>query len=485
MVNPNPFQNYPPRTQVHSAQTIPAMGWGLLPETNELFSNAWPILSREENELVLHILEAFYLLPSEKQTDEDLVQLLFSYCNVNHIHLDTDQREYVQAILHQHAREAGPLTPLLHHSELEEIAITGIGREHPVRVYWVERGWVNTPLYFSDETFLITLLNRLALASGKRLSAHTPILNAQLAGNFRLHASIFPVCPSRVEASIRRYVVRATRPEHLLSTGVISPEALAYVVSALESDCNVLIVGNTGSGKTTTLNALLGCLPARERVILVEETPELSVAHEHVVRLTPSASEHASLSALIRETLRMRPDRVVVGEIRFPEEARAFMESVLAGQGKGTYATFHGHSAAEALSRLRQFELVENDLGWINIVLVQRRWSERLENGTLVDRRAVSEIVELVRSEENSHSAWSSRVIFAWDSNHQTLVGKNESILVKEKFSWCFPRDEWAVHVKNIVEGFTHAQRESLPLFRVKKIHSKEVHSKVRVVRAE
>jgi Flp pilus assembly CpaF family ATPase len=463
---------------VNSLETVSRVGWGLLPAANELFLDAWPILSCEENELVHRILEAFYLLPAEKQTDEDLVQLLSTYCDTHHIHLDSDQRTYILSILHQHAREAGPLTPLLHYPALEEIAITGIGREHPVRVYLVERGWTTTPLFFSDETFLVTLLNRLALSSGKRLSAHTPILNAQLLGNFRLHASIFPVCPSRVEASIRRYVVRATRPGHLLSTSVISPDALAYVVSAFQSDCNVLIVGNTGSGKTTTLNALLGCLPPRERIILVEETPELNVTHEHVVRLTPSASEHASLSALIRETLRMRPDRVVVGEIRFPEEARAFLESVLAGQGKGTYATFHGHSSAEALSRMRQFGLVESDLGWINVVLVQRRWSERRASGELVDRRAVCEIVELVRSEENGHSTWNSRVIFAWDTNQQILVGKNDSVLVREKFSWCFPRDEWAVHVKKMAEEFHSVlQQSSLP-------RAKKTHLKTRTTRA-
>ncbi len=322
-----------------AGQSLSPLGWGVL-RTQTLFEGCWPMLSREENELVCGVLELFYQLDAEKQTEIDLSRMLEGYCTAHHVRLDDDQRTYVLSILDQHALQAGPLTPLLANPHLEEITIGGVGREHPVRVYHIECGWVDTPLYFSDENVLITLLNRLVLASGKRLSAHTPILNAQLGGGHRLHASISPVCASRVEASIRKYVVRALRPRDLLSTGVISPDALAYVVLALQSDCNLLIVGNTGSGKTTTLNALLGCLSPRERVILVEETPELHVSHEHVVRLTPSAHENTSMSVLIRETLRMRPDRVVVGEIRFPEEARAFMESVLAGQGKGTYTGF-------------------------------------------------------------------------------------------------------------------------------------------------
>ncbi len=318
---------------------VSSLGWGVR-HGNNAFSSQWPVLSSQEGDLVGSVLDHFYQLSTENQSRVDLEQLLRDYCASHHIQLENDQWNDVLSTLHQHALESGPLTPLLCNPLLEEIAISGIGRENPVRVYHIHHGWMDTPLYFSDENGLITLLNRIVLASGKRLCAHTPILNAPLVGGHRLHASIYPICPARVEASIRNYVVRATTPNDLLATGVISPRALAYLILALQSDCNLLIVGNTGSGKTTTLNALLGCLSPRERMVLVEETPELHVSHEHVVRLTPSANENASMSVLIRETLRMRPDRVVVGEIRFPDEARAFMESVLAGQGKGTYTGF-------------------------------------------------------------------------------------------------------------------------------------------------
>ena len=236
----------------------------------------------------------------------------------------------------------------------------------------------------------------------------------------------------------------------------------------------MLIVGNTGSGKTTTLNALLGSLPREERMIVVEETPELHLAHEHVVRLLSSSGENATMSALIRETLRMRPDRVVVGEIRFPEEAKAFMESVLAGQGKGTYATFHGHSAAEALSRLRQFGLVESDLAWVNILVVQRRWSERNAEGKIRDVRGVSEIVELTHTTDGRNASWIIRTIFGWDSTQRKLVEKNPSVLVREKFAWCFPSREFEEEYSRETSAFKLEEKK----------HSHHASKKSRSVRA-
>ena len=375
------------------------LGWALSPKENT-YAGRWPHLSREESSLVKEVLEHFYVQPLSRQTQEALKGLFSAYCGTNTIHIDTEQQSYLETVLIQHALKAGPLTPLLHDPTLEEIAITGIGTAHPVRVFAVGEGWVNTPLYFTDEKQTIHLLNRLALNSGKRLSASTPTLNVQLDGNYRLHASMYPVCLSLVEASIRKYVVHASEPKHLLQANTISPFGLAYLTMALHADCNILIVGNTGSGKTTTLNALLGGLPQNERLILVEETPELKVSHEHVVRLTPQGENTLNMSALIRETLRMRPDRVVVGEIRFPEEGKAFMESILAGQGKGTYATFHGHTSQEALSRLRQFGLLESDLGWINILVVQRRWTQHTANGKVNEVRKICEIGELIQTKK-------------------------------------------------------------------------------------
>ncbi len=433
-------------------ESFSQLGWDILSEREGLFSNAWPVLSLPEKELVHVVLHAFYEQPPVRQTREDLQRLFYEHCRIRRWQLDEEQQTYLEKTLREHAFDAGPLTELLAHSSLEEIAITGASVAHPVRVYHAHRGWMSTPLYFTDEKVVIHWLNRLALKSGKRLSGQTPTLNAQLNGNQRVHASMAPVCVSGVEASIRKYVIHATHPQQLVQTNVISSEALAYAVTALQTDCNMLIVGNTGSGKTTTLNALLGCLPTHERLILVEETPELHLSNEHVVRLTPVDAQHVSMATLIRETLRMRPDRVVVGEIRFPEEAKAFMESVLAGQGKGTYATFHGHSSFEALARLKQFGLLESDLGWVNLILVQRRWSERISPTEMIDRRVICEIVEMVK---NKNGEWNILPLFEWSPSAHAWMKKNESTLIRERFAWSFPHQSFNTHIQRLTKEFS------------------------------
>lgn len=427
-------------TAIHVAAaqtTATPLGWSWIaspPAEYPISHKKLPFLSSEEMILIKNILEQFYAQAEWQRSPQDLQAALQRYCQLNHIFLDEEQQRYVLQCLRLHAWEYGPLSVLLEDPSLEEIAIAGIGNAFPIRVYVAGEGWKSTPICFTHAQTLITLLNRMALDSGKRLSSATPTLNARLQDGSRLHASIFPVCLHHVEATIRKFVFRPQTPEALIQSQIISPAALAFLMLGMRTDCNLLIVGNTGSGKTTTLNALLGMLSPQERFIVVEETPELQLVQPHVVRLTPSSGAKVELAELVRETLRMRPDRVVIGEMRFPEEAKAWMESILAGQGKGTYATFHGNSAAEALARLKQFGILEQDLGWSNIIVTQKRWSQYTDFAAK-EMRAICEIAE-VWSDENGKIKLNS--IFEWDEKKKQLQHKNKSKIVKEKFGWSY-----------------------------------------------
>ncbi len=423
-----------------------------------------PRLSHAEMLLVERMLAQLATIPESQLDRERLRQFILEYCSQHHLLIEHQQEIELLRVMELHTQPGGILQILLQDPSLEEIAIAGIGEAFPIRVWVTGEGWRETPVYFSDAAKLITQINRLALESGKRLSHSTPVLNARLHDGSRLHASMSPVCVHGVELTIRKFIFRTTDARAFLRAGVVRANPFAFLQLAMRADANVLIVGNTGSGKTTTLNVLLGCLPARERIVVVEETPELQLSQPHHVRLTPSSGAKLEMAELVRETLRMRPDRVVVGEIRFPDEAKAFMESVLAGQGKGTYATFHGYSAAEALARLRQFGILEQDLGWINLIITQKRWTLHAQDGTTKEMRAICAIDEIIPAKNGKLKL---NCIFEWNPKTQQLIPKKKSQLIQEKWSWNYPHAhflETLAHATQVLEENPRARAEEIAI---------------------
>ncbi len=269
----------------------------------------------------------------------------------------------------------GPLDLLLQDDDLEEISVVGGGRK--IFVFHKARGWLKSNCAFSSDAHAINVINRMARPLGRRVTFQCPKLNASLeSGKVRVHAAIPPLAADGVEITLRKFSQNPLSIPQLVSLRTISAEAAAFLWLALQADVSMVVAGNTGSGKTSTLNALLSFVPLSERVILVEETPELRPLHNHCIRLLAAGAGGEagfSMRELVKDTLRMRPDRVVVGEARCKEEFEALFDSVLAGQARGTYATMHAKSAKDALARLSSFGIPETDLAAIDLVLVQRR----------------------------------------------------------------------------------------------------------------
>ncbi len=420
------------------AHQSPSLGWALQDPINPPWKETWPLLSKEEKYLLIQTLERIYQSPENEEAT--ILPALTACAEEKGWVLRPRQTHVLQALLTQHTQGMGPLSPLLAREEVEELSITGIGKSHPVRVYDSTHAWRDTPLYFDDPTSLISLINRAARESGSRLSGENPILNARILHGMRIHAAISPVSQSPIEVSIRRFTQRPTHPTQLLPSRVWNPTIIAYLETALACDCNLMIAGNTGSGKTTTLNALAHLFPSDERIVTIEETPELSLLHPHRVSLTPKNGTPFDLSRLIRETLRMRPDRVIVGEVRFPDEAHALMESILAGQGKGTYSTFHGHSSRETLARLRQYGLIDQDLGWIDILVIQRRWT-RNETASSTPT-SVRKIIEVVELEYDSKEGLTMHPVFTYNPLTDEWESR-PSIKVAGRFPLYFPHLTW------------------------------------------
>ena len=246
---------------------------------------------------------------------------------------------------------AGPLEPLLADPSVTDVLVNG-----PAEV-WVDRGagLVRTGLRFRDEAAVRRLAARLATAGGRRLDDAQPWVDARLPDGVRLHAVLPPVAAGGTCLSLRVPRRRAFSLEELVAAGSLPPDGAGLLAELVSSRAAFVVSGGTGTGKTTLLAALLSLVEAGDRLVLVEDAPELLPDHPHVVRLAarPANVEGAgevTLRDLVRQALRMRPDRVVVGEVRGAEVVDLL--AALNTGHEGGCGTVHANSAADVPARL-------------------------------------------------------------------------------------------------------------------------------------
>jgi len=362
-----------------------------------LFLTRFPELSAKEEKIVSHVKrraqESGKKGSSSAKVEEGLLK---EHCIGNLVALEKKQKQYLLHVIRSCVNGFGALDDILCNKSLEEVALIGTGHRKPVQVFHKEHGWLETNLVFDSQSAVSDMVNRMARSAGKRLTMQTPSINAVLADGNRLHAAISPVSFSGPCFTIRKFSRDYFTPLQLVKNNTISAEAAAFLWMALLGNCSIMVAGNTGSGKTSTLNALFCFVPEKERIVVVEETPEIMLPHRHLVKLNVVQEQGISMQKLIIDTLRMRPDRVVVGEVRSSLEIKAFVDTLLAGQGKGSYCTFHSQSAEEALKRVASMGVLETDLATIDLIVVQRRW-DVMEKGKSREERQVTEISELVQ----------------------------------------------------------------------------------------
>jgi len=288
----------------------------------------------------------------------------------------------------------GPLDPLIEDENIEEISLSGIGE--PLRVFIAGKGWAESGLVFTSEACVFHLINKISAATGRRLTISTPILNSFLPNGSRLHA-VSGQISSKPTFTLRKFRTVPFTLGNLVENKTISNAAADFLRSAVASGLSMVIAGNTGSGKTTLLNAVLSTLPSQERFVMVEDVSEISLPrHEHKIRLLADTNAGITLNQLVYESLRMRPDRLVVSEIRNEEEVKAFSNALLSGPGKSCFATFHANSASEALRRLHLLGFREFDLDSIGLIVVQKR----IGSGS-TEKRRVTEIAAVKDGKPN------------------------------------------------------------------------------------
>jgi pilus assembly protein CpaF len=264
----------------------------------------------------------------------------------------------------------GPLEPYMQDPDVSDILVNG-----PHEVYVERLGRLQeTNTVFADEEHLLQIIQRVVARIGRRIDEHSPMVDARLPDGSRVNAIIAPLALHGPVLSIRRFGHRPLQVADLLVRGSVCPEILKVLEAAIEARINIMISGGTGSGKTTLLNNLSKFIPGNERLVTIEDSAELLLQRKHVVKLEtrPKSAEgtaEVSQRDLVRNALRMRPDRIILGEVR-GGEALDMLQAMNTGH-EGSLTTIHANDTRDALSRL---EVMVSMAGFDLPVAVTRRY---------------------------------------------------------------------------------------------------------------
>jgi pilus assembly protein CpaF len=294
----------------------------------------------------------------------------------------------------------GPLEPLLADPSVDEVMVNGPGAVYVERRGRLERAGVE----FAGEAELMHAIERVLAPLGRRVDEASPLCDARLADGSRVNVVIPPLSLSGPCLTVRRFRREGFSLRELVANGTL-PAALAELLAvSVAARASILVSGGTGSGKTTTLNALSGAIPGEERIVTIEDAAELRLRQRHVVRLEarPANLEgrgEVTIRQLVRNALRMRPDRIVVGEVRGPE-ALDMLQALNTGHD-GSLTTVHANSPEDALRRVETLALMagvglphqavrEQAASALDLIVHQAR----LPDGS----RAVESVTEVVRA---------------------------------------------------------------------------------------
>ena len=275
----------------------------------------------------------------------------------SNLSLTTLDRANISQLIVDEILGLGPLQSLLRDPEITEIMVNG-----PNEIFVEREGKLyKTKLKFISEQHLRQIIDRIVHQVGRRIDESSPMVDARLPDGSRINAVIPPIALDGSCLTIRKFSEMPFSKLDLISFGTVSSEALEFIGACVESKFNVVISGGTGSGKTTTLNVLASFIGTTERVITIEDAAELRLNQSHVLRLEsrPSNSEGAgiiSIRDLVRNALRMRPDRIVVGEVR--DAAALDMLQAMNTGHEGSITTVHANSSRDALMRLETMVLM-------------------------------------------------------------------------------------------------------------------------------
>ena len=295
-------------------------------------------------------LKVLNAMPADQLRDE-LGRLIETMLVESGVALNAGDRKKITLDIQNEVTGLGPLEPLLNDPTVSDILVNG-----PKQVYVERRGKLElTDIVFSDTDHLMKIIDKIVSRVGRRVDESSPMVDARLPDGSRVNAIIPPLALDGPILSIRRFAVIPLTLDDLIRGKTVTPELAALLVGMVKAKLNILISGGTGTGKTTTLNVMSAAIPANERIVTIEDAAELRLQQPHVVRLEtrPSNLEgrgEVNQRALVRNSLRMRPERIIVGEVR-GVEVLDMLQAMNTGH-EGSMATVHANTPRDALTRL-------------------------------------------------------------------------------------------------------------------------------------
>ncbi len=352
--------------------------------------------------------------------------------------LSRQERERIVLEVSHETFGLGPIEPLTHDPTVSDILVNG-----PRSVYVERRGKLErTDVIFRDDAHLLQVIERIVSRVGRRVDEASPMVDARLPDGSRVNAIIPPLALDGPVLSIRRFATDPYRMADLVEFGTLTPMLAELLAAAVRSRLNILISGGTGAGKTTLLNVMSNAIPSSERIVTIEDSAELQLQQEHVVRLEtrpPNVEGAGAVTQrdLVRNALRMRPDRIVVGEVRGPE-VLDMLQAMNTGHD-GSLSTVHANSTRDALSRLETMVLLSGIAPpvraireYISAALDMTVHLARLSDGT----RRLVRVTEVTGMEEE---VVTTQDIFIFDQQgideHGRVRGFHRATGVRPKFS--------------------------------------------------
>lgn len=388
---------------------------------------------------------------------------------------ESTSEEYINDLsrrFYEYINGYGIINPLVNNDDLEEIMV--IGSNKPVYVYHRNYGMVKTDIYFNDDEEIIRLIDSIARANHRRFDSESPIFDGKLKDGSRVNGTLPPISADGPTLTIRKFRKDPFTIIDLIKNNTLNSEIAAFLWLCIDGlgvrPSNIIISGGTSSGKTTLLNALAALINPKERIVTIEDTLELQIPHDHIVRMETRLANiegkgEINMDSLVKNALRQRPDRIIVGEVRGSEAITLF---TALNTGHSGFGTLHANSGRETITRLINppMNVPKIMISAIDFILIEKRIY--LPDG--VNYRRLTELNEVVGMEEGTIQL---NKLFIWNPLNDSFKNMSLSSKTLEKLE-----DFSGLNYKNL-EGEIKRRKLFFDLMAKKNLRSNKILTKM------